>query len=545
MTGVPTPSERAAAMRDEGSPPPAPDIPRAGLAAGLVLILLTGLIAFLLVSTSNQIEDDAFIFFRYVDNLLGGHGLTWNPGGERVEGYSSFLFVMVLLPLRALGLEPVRSAHALNMMLFLSLVPLGAWVLRQVTGHWGRATLIGPALLMTSAQMSAFARNGMESMLFAVTITLALGLHLRDSPRPLTRVVSGAVFGLAMLARPEGVLVFLAALAHGMWLDRSRGEGWFARSRQLQLAGFVAVIVPHLVWRLIYYGEPLPNTYYAKVGLFHDGLLSRGAKGLTSFLGTFRGGLAAVALVLWAVVRRRNNLHAGNLLAMLLAGWMAYLTIILGLPRWGLWYTMPVDLFTALLLATSLGPLLARREAVGVQRTAWVLGAALLVLGNLSGGINRNLQSGKGLQLALIDPPDRAVVNQFIRIGHELGRIAGEGETVAVGACGAIPYYSGLVTHDVLGLNDKHIARVRIDGPVGDAFGHEKGDGAYILSREPTYLIPLPVITQRPSRRPSGFEKSFNEIFRDPTFQRDYEFASVALSEREHFNYYRRKDGAP
>ena len=42
--------------------------------------------------------DDAFISFRYVRNLLDGHGLVFNPG-ERVEGYSNFLWVMVLAAL--------------------------------------------------------------------------------------------------------------------------------------------------------------------------------------------------------------------------------------------------------------------------------------------------------------------------------------------------------------------------------------------------------------------------------------------------------------
>ena len=49
--------------------------------------------------------DDAFIYFRYADNLLFlGRGLVYNAG-EYVEGYSSPLWMLGLLPLRALGID--------------------------------------------------------------------------------------------------------------------------------------------------------------------------------------------------------------------------------------------------------------------------------------------------------------------------------------------------------------------------------------------------------------------------------------------------------
>ena len=40
--------------------------------------------------------DDAFISFRYARNLATGHGLVFNPGFERVEGYTNFLWVLML-----------------------------------------------------------------------------------------------------------------------------------------------------------------------------------------------------------------------------------------------------------------------------------------------------------------------------------------------------------------------------------------------------------------------------------------------------------------
>src|SRR5215207_3462307 len=43
-------------------------------------------------------SDDAYISYRYAFNLIGGHGLVFNPG-ERVEGYTNLLYVLLMVPL--------------------------------------------------------------------------------------------------------------------------------------------------------------------------------------------------------------------------------------------------------------------------------------------------------------------------------------------------------------------------------------------------------------------------------------------------------------
>ena len=72
--------------------------------------------------------------------------------------------------------------------------------------------------------------------------------------------------------------------------------------------------------------------------------------------------------------------------------------------------------------------------------------------------------------------------------GRHLARIAPEGASVACVPIGAVGYESGLVVVDMLGLVDPHIARA--ENPTGGGWaGHEKRDGAYVLGREPTYLL--------------------------------------------------------
>ena len=43
------------------------------------------------------ILDDAYIFFRYAENLVNGYGFVWNIGEAPVEGYTSFLYLSTLI----------------------------------------------------------------------------------------------------------------------------------------------------------------------------------------------------------------------------------------------------------------------------------------------------------------------------------------------------------------------------------------------------------------------------------------------------------------
>ena len=77
--------------------------------------------------------DDAFIYFRYADHWASGHGPVFNPG-ERVEGYTSFLWLALLTAGRALGADPVRCAHVLGWIGALVSLALVAFSRRVVPG---------------------------------------------------------------------------------------------------------------------------------------------------------------------------------------------------------------------------------------------------------------------------------------------------------------------------------------------------------------------------------------------------------------------------
>src|SRR5438034_7059979 len=97
----------------------------AGLLATLALLLAHAAVYWFLT-------DDAFISFRYARNLRQGHGLVFDPGLDRVEGYTNFLWVVLLAGCDALGLAPETAANLLSLA-----ATLGLWglVVRRSEEH--------------------------------------------------------------------------------------------------------------------------------------------------------------------------------------------------------------------------------------------------------------------------------------------------------------------------------------------------------------------------------------------------------------------------
>jgi hypothetical protein len=206
--------------------------------------------------------DDAFISFRYARNLAEGNGLVFNPGGERVEGYTNFLWVLLLAGGRLSGVEPERASHVLSIAATVAVFAVVAsFLVRRAPGGTPAWIVTLPLFgLAATRNFAVWSTSGLETRLFELLVVAGL-LRLLDeteedgAARP---PVSGLLFGLAALTRPEGILIGAAALGTVALLDRRVG---LARA-----AAFAAPVALHFAFRLAYYGEWLPNTYHAKVG---------------------------------------------------------------------------------------------------------------------------------------------------------------------------------------------------------------------------------------------------------------------------------------
>ena len=335
-------------------------------------LALLGFLAYV----SRFLTDDAFISFRYARNLLEGHGLVWNPG-ERVEGYSNFLWVLELAAIwAATGVPPEDAVWWLSAAFTAATLGAMAWWVWRLPDLRNRALVwwMALGLLCTSATFAVWTSGGgletRQFTFFVVLAVVALTAH-RGSRRGL--FVASFSLALASLTRPEGPLV--AACCFAWWAaqevaDRERGgggargmgvRGWALgllrridwREATALALPFLLIVGAHFLWRYSYYDEWLPNTYYAKyVRPWWDiGLQYLAAAGLQTGLYLL---LPLGAWAAWARWRERRNL-AYALPLLIIALHAAYLARIGGdFTDW-----RPMDFYW---------PLLALPAADGVAR---------------------------------------------------------------------------------------------------------------------------------------------------------------------------------
>jgi hypothetical protein len=205
--------------------------------------------------------DDAFISFRYADNLLHGLGLVYNAG-ERVEGYSNFLWTLwTALGLR-LGAPPETWSVAWGVVFYAATLVLLGWN-RFRTWRWqeGRSLALPLAALLAAAHLdwNIYATSGLETSLFTFLVTLGYVLVVDPSLGIRGVAGSGLVLALAAMTRPDGLMF---APIVGVYVLAFRRPG--LRSAFAFAGLFLLAWTPYVAWKLAYYGDLLPNTYYAK-----------------------------------------------------------------------------------------------------------------------------------------------------------------------------------------------------------------------------------------------------------------------------------------
>ena len=222
--------------------------------------------------------DDSYILFRYAQNFANGLGIVFNPG-QRVEGYTSFLWVLVLGATSRIGWHPALASKVWGIVLNL-LALLACYILCRMLAT-DRVPMYGLALLLTASNTYFIISStaGLETPLFTALLCWGLVACLKaehavdGNSQQRWQVGASVLFALLVMTRPDGLLTYFL-----LWLYNARR----LRSRPMGLAlftlPFVLIYAPYYLWRWHYYGFLFANTFYAKGG----GTLSRPGPSPTS-----------------------------------------------------------------------------------------------------------------------------------------------------------------------------------------------------------------------------------------------------------------------
>jgi hypothetical protein len=370
--------------------------------------------------------------------------------------------------------------------------------------------------------------------LFVLLFVLGMACHAREAT-PASGLPTGLCFALATMTRPEGVMIFawsfVADAAGAFRKEPFPWRRWIVRGLT-----FAALYLPYYVWRYAYYGLPLPNTFYAKAG---EGLAFADL-GL-AYVGSALSRLGPLVLLPFVLLwRRRENPRWALLSALTVLSYLGYLVLIGGDFRHHYRFMIPV--LPPLLLLAQEG---ARRLWTTIpekRRAVWRVAAIAAFLGcAVWAGVGMAGPAQKWTRYREIRNPQLYAVGDYF---HELGP---RDALMAISGGGVIPYVSELPAIEMWGLTDTHIAKTPARRIGRGVPGHMKGDGAYILSRRPRYILFIATLwTRRPATLAEVGENiaalSELDLWKDPRFRSLYRLRSAPLRGGGFTNYFERAE---
>lgn len=254
------------------------------------LVVLMTSISFMILGKPLTGIDDANIFLVYGKNVADGNGFVYNIGGEKVEGFTSFLWVIIISFLFRFFRNPEIHLVILNILIIsLTLFATIRFIDKSLSSHHklnsdkvpfvSFASLIFLAWVFSCPNYICWTtlslmETGIWSSLLIIISLILLKSSENEKPSRTDRVLLAVIMPLLILTRPEGMLWGLFYMGLYFLI-------MYLQSRRLQRA-LATVFAPFLtyittlfalkIFRVTYFGYPLPNTYYAKVSpdLFYN-----------------------------------------------------------------------------------------------------------------------------------------------------------------------------------------------------------------------------------------------------------------------------------
>jgi len=463
------------------------------------------------------VKDDAYISFRYAHNLVVGKGLVFNPG-ERLEGFTNFLWVFILAPFEALGWDLFQVCEFIGTGLGIVCLVVTARMTQWVNGERkDYSHLWGAFWLATSSSFTLWAKSGLEQPLASLLPIAGAFLLWRARDRFAHRpddeqrkslekkyLYAGLIMGAGCMTRPELHLLAVLVGLPLVW-DAIRART-ITRAQWLYVVGILAVTVPCHSFRYLYYGTIVPNTFYVKTGT-GSMVWREGIRTLHDMF-TFNDTGLLVVLAPLAFANRRRIVEKVTMSLIAISFMVYYVKVGVDEMQWHRLYlpALPFLCVLAALGAQNLIEVVLRaikgdKESSGARTVAYGLGwGAVILAGWNSFQFTYREQhgfDGHG-DLAGTFHPD---------LGKFLVRHERPGALVAFQDMGSTPYHAPDINFlDFIGLVDKTVAHARHDfglhafvGSADEGGNQQKYDAEmreYFFKRNPEWAI-LTIYTPR------------------------------------------------
>jgi arabinofuranosyltransferase len=455
--------------------------------------------------------DDAFISLRYAQRLLDTGELNWNDG-EYVEGYSNLLWVLSIAFLGAFGVDLVAAGRVVGVLASAAAMAAFSYYHLKHYTHIASLFMTNCAFALC-APVAIWMIGGLEAALGMGLLAWAfiLAHDVLEQGNKRSAFTVGLLLGLLNLTRPEAP-IFTMAIALGIFVVS--GKNRWNRIWPLAIMCFTSFIffASQLGFRLAYYGDWVANTYYVKVA-FTESRLINGLmyclKGIASLLP-----LILVAVIKLDVITKHTD-HAVQkrsfaFLVIVCAIWITILAVGGGDIFPGYRHILLIVPALILMVMHSLNVIYSKGNHLS---THLFYGYVLLCFIWLQVTFEENQKAR-----------EEGWVWDTKELALALKRDYGDQQALtAVTLAGVIPFFSGLPSIDMYGLNDAYITKHRDEdsgyGKFGEGFiGHELFNSKYVLSRKPDIIV-----------FHAGNKAPLYGMGKEPEFIANYESRKIAL----------------
>jgi arabinofuranosyltransferase len=432
-----------------------------------IFVVLAGIFIMHALSMSFT-QDDAYISYRYVQNYLDGHGLVFNEG-ERVEGYTNFLFIIIMILSGLTGANYILVSKIIGIISGIGVIFLFLyWFDKKRDKNELRIIPILAAGMFTANTAAAYwSISGLETMFFTFLIFLGLLLLVEN------RLIGVPVLALAALTRPEGAFIFGLALIYRQYAKEVNFRRFI-----IEIILFAALILPQFIFRMVYYGDILPNPFYAKTGWSWD-YIETGLDYVWTFMKHY--GFFGILVILPFLTVKALPRRLRMLLFIVLI-YIVYIVMVGGDVLFGYRFFIVLLPLLYVLFVLSLEQLTLRIPAGGKFR----MYAQILVI---SAGVvatfflpRERLESIRGLEKDLVE--------SMTFQAETLKKVGGDRLTIACTTIGAFGYFSKARIIDMLGLTDREIAKnaKSIEG-LETTWKERNYNIPYVMKREPDLIL--------------------------------------------------------
>lgn len=507
---------------------------------------IIGLIIIILFFLNNLIDvqfiqDDAYTSFRYVKNFVEGNGLVFNPG-ERVEGYTNFLWVMILslfyfldyAHILILDLESTSQSLSILFSVFVLVLTyfLSRTIFKRDVGEKSPTenfinelvNLAPVFMLSVSTPLIYWSVSAMETTLF-VSLTLLSVLFYLNNFKNNPNVLWIFVSVLSSLLRPEGLIVFALILSHKIFYNYllHQEKKFLLRIRAAvdktlikEILFFSFPLLIYICFRMIYYGYPLPNTFYAKTNFSFELII----RGINYFYNFAKAYLLYGFILLFPTVLffDKKIIKELSLLFWLIAAW-TMLNILIGGD------VLPIHRFflpiMPLIFILFVKTILYASNLV-IAKKKWIthlISSAAIVLVLLGGLVNFSKQRFQLMEKRAYETGLVKKMKIYANWVNSQSERKRRQISVAMSTIGAFSYFTNTRVIDIVGLTDEYISHhpKEVEGideelPVLWKERHYNAD--YVLSQKPDYII-FPA-----GAKPSAFAEC--ALFVKNEFQENY-----------------------